>query len=113
MRMPEFADGEGCADAPWADAGKGSQTMPAALCMAAIPLPATSHAGHAPPQGSSCPLPGYHAINEGLPHYLPLPHTPNDDMKRAKPASGWDRKTSTIDALLSPQLLDHIKRTGP
>jgi hypothetical protein len=47
------------------------------------------------------------------------PPTTNDVMindqkevtPRVKLNPGWDRKTSTIDKLLSPELLDHIKRT--
>jgi len=53
--------------------------------------------------------------NEGLTSYAPLPPTPINDaqitLSRVKLPDDWDRKTSTLDKLLSPELVAHILRT--
>jgi hypothetical protein len=95
MRMRGCADEEGCADMQLPE-----NTDTESLCTNSLPL-----------EGSVTKI----SIEGGLTGYLPPPPTPINDIQMATPSAhpkpAWDQKISTIDKLLSPELLDHILRT--
>lgn len=108
MQMRGCADEDGCADMQirgCADEGftemQGLEnTDTESLCANSLPL-----------EGSVARI----SMEEGLTGYLPALPAPIDDIQMATPSvhpkPGWDQKISTIDKLLSPELLDHIFRT--
>jgi hypothetical protein len=55
-------------------------------------------------------------MEDGVSNYADLQSPPTDNIQNAKPYANLTPadglKTSTIDMALSPELLDHIKRTA-